>query len=322
MLTIKHFFSALMLSILFSNSLVLAGPATKDVAGSKDHPMVSRFDGAVIAKYIHRDYDEIDVPLKAIEGQKLTNMTLSGRYTSIGYINPDNASIAAVFKSYSSALNKNGFEEIFNCNGKNECGYWFSPTFFRLPQLGSLYGPDAEEHSTSRYLLTKLSRPEGDVYVVLYVYSNTYDQTRTYLFVVESEPLEDDLIKVDTDADGMAKALTDEGRIALYGIHFDTGKSTIKSESQTTINEISKLLKEQKDLKLIIVGHTDNQGELEYNMTLSQERAKSVVDTLVNDHGISAGRLKHWGVGYMSPMATNRSEDGRAKNRRVELVEQ
>jgi OOP family OmpA-OmpF porin len=321
MLIIKHFFSALVLLILFSNSLVLAGPATKDVAGSKDHPMVSRFSGAVIAKYTHRDYDEIDVPIKAIDDQKLTNMTLSGRYTSIGYINPDNASIAAIQKSYSSALEKNGFEEIFSCNGKDECGYWFSPTFFRN-KLESLYSPDAEEHSTSRYLLTKLPRPEGDVYVVLYVYSNTYKQTRTWLFVVESEPLEDDLIRIDTDADGMAKALTDEGRIALYGIHFDTGKSTIKPESETTINEISRLLKEQKDLKLIVVGHTDNQGDLKYNMNLSQERAKSVVNTLVNDHGISADRLMHWGVGFMSPTATNRSEDGRAKNRRVELVEQ
>lgn len=321
MLTIKHYFSALALLALFSNGLVIAEPATKDVAGSKDHPMVSRFDGAVIAKYTQRDYEEIDVPVKAIEGQTLTNMTLSGRYTSIGYMNPGNASIAAVFKSYSSALNKNGFEEIFSCNGRDECGYWFSSNYFNN-KLETIYGPDAVEHSTSRYLLTKLPRPEGDVYVVLFVYSNTYNQTRTWLFVVESEPLEDDLIKVDTDADGMAKALTDEGRIALYGIHFDTGKSTIKSESQATINEISKLLKEQQDLKLIIVGHTDNQGEMEYNMTLSQERAKSVVDTLVNDHGISAGRLKHWGVGYMSPMATNRSEDGRAKNRRVELVEQ
>jgi len=321
MLTIKHYFGALVLLILCSNSLLLAGSATKDVAGSKDHPMVSRFDGAVIAKYVHRDYDEIDVPVKAIEERKLTNMTLSGRYTRIGYMNPASASIAAVQKSYARALKKNGFEEIFSCNGKDECGYWFSPTFFRN-KLESMRGPDAEEHSTSRYLLTKLSRPEGDVYVMLYVYSNTYDRTRTWLFVVESEPLEEDLIKVDTDADGMAKALTDEGRIALYGIHFDTGKSTIKPESKVTIDEISLLLNEQKDLKLIVVGHTDNQGEMEYNMKLSKERAKSVVDTLVNDHGISAGRLKHWGVGYMAPMATNRSEDGRAKNRRVELVEQ
>ena len=321
MLTIKHYFGAFVLLILFSNNLVLAAPTTKDIAGSKDHPMVSRFDGAVIAKYIHRDYDEIDVPVKAIEDQKFTNMTLSGRYTRIGYFNPANASIAAVQKSYSRALEKNGFEEIFSCKGKDECGYWFSPKFFRNT-LESMRGPDAEEHSTSRYLLTKLSRPEGDVFVMVYVYSNTYDQTRTWLFVVESEPLKDDLIVVDTDADGMSKALTDDGRIALYGIHFDTGKSTIKPESETTINEISRLLKEQKDLKLIVVGHTDNQGDQKYNMNLSQERAKSVVNTLVNDHGISAGRLKHWGVGFMAPIATNRSEDGRAKNRRVELVEQ
>ncbi len=321
MLTMKHSFSALVLLILFSNGLLLAAPAKKDVAGSKDHPMVSRFNGSVIAKYTHRDYDEIDVPVKAIEEHNLTNMTLSGRYTSIGYMNPANASIAAVQKSYSRALEKNGFEEIFSCNGKNECGHWFSPTFFRN-KLESMRGPDAEEHSNSRYLLTKLSRPEGDVYVMLFVYSNTYNQTRTWLFVVESEPLGDDLIIVDTDADGMAKAITDEGRIALYGIHFDTDKSTIKPESETTINEISRLLKEQKDLKLIVVGHTDNQGELEYNMNLSKERAKSVVDTLVNDHGISAGRLMHWGVGFMSPTATNQSDAGRAKNRRVELVEQ
>lgn len=322
MITLKRLvLSILALSTFLSSAFVLAGKWV-DIKGAKDHPMISRFENSVIAKYNHNDYDELEVPITSFKAQPIKKMTLEGKYTAIGYLNPQKASIAAVYKSYSKALKKSGFEEIFKCKGRDECGNSFAIKFLNQSKAGSISAVDAERHSTSRYLLTKLARPEGDVYVVLFVYSNTYDSTRTWLFVVESESLEEDLIKVDTDADGMDKALADLGRIALYGIFFDSGKSDVKPESNSTIGEIVKLLNNNEMLNLIIVGHTDNQGEMEYNMNLSKNRAKSVVDTLVNNHRISAKRLKHWGVGFMSPVASNRTEEGRAKNRRVELVEQ
>ena len=87
------------------------------------------------------------------------------------------------------------------------------------------------------------------------------------------------------------------------------------------IHEIVKLLKNNKSLELVVVGHTDNQGSFDHNMELSKRRAQAVVDKLVRDNGIQSNRLQYWGVGFLSPVASNKSEDGRKKNRRVELVE-
>ena len=127
---------------------------------------------------------------------------------------------------------------------------------------------------------------------------------------------------VTIDANAMAREIDQTGRVALYGLYFDTAKATIKPESKPTLEEIAKLMQAQPELRVVVVGHTDNQGKLDYNMDLSQQRARAVIQALTQEHGIAAERLQDWGVGYLSPVASNRSEEGRAKNRRVELVEQ
>ena len=91
---------------------------------------------------------------------------------------------------------------------------------------------------------------------------------------------------------------------------------------EPALAEIGKLLKAQPDLKVYIVGHTDNVGAFDYNMSLSQRRAKSVVDQLIQSYGISADRLKPAGAGMIAPVASNDDEAGRGKNRRVEIVKQ
>lgn len=122
-------------------------------------------------------------------------------------------------------------------------------------------------------------------------------------------------------ADGMQKDLTADGHVAIYGIFFDTDKALIKPESEPTLVEMSKLLKSHPGLDVYIVGHTDNTGTFDHNMKLSQERAVSVVGALTGKHGIPAARLKAMGVASLAPVASNKTEDGKAKNRRVELVE-
>ena len=108
--------------------------------------------------------------------------------------------------------------------------------------------------------------------------------------------------------------------MAVYGIYFDTGKATLKPESDAALAEIAKLLTADTALKLNVVGHTDNAGSLDANMKLSQARAEAVAKALTRRHGIAASRLKSFGVASLAPVASNDSEDGRAKNRRVELV--
>ncbi len=125
---------------------------------------------------------------------------------------------------------------------------------------------------------------------------------------------------VTVTASEMAKALADDGRISLYGIYFDTDKSSLKPESKPTLDEIAALLKSQPELKLDVVGHTDNVGEADYNLGLSNRRANAVVAALIEDYGIDAARLQASGAGLTRPVASNDDEAGRARNRRVELV--
>jgi outer membrane protein OmpA-like peptidoglycan-associated protein len=111
------------------------------------------------------------------------------------------------------------------------------------------------------------------------------------------------------------------GHAAVYGIYFDTDKAEIKPESEPALAEMVKLLGSNPGLNVFIVGHTDNTGTFEHNMKLSMDRAAAVVNALTTKHGIAAARLKPYGVASLAPVASNKTEDGRAKNRRVELVE-
>jgi len=125
--------------------------------------------------------------------------------------------------------------------------------------------------------------------------------------------------EVTADASSIADELNKSGHIALYGIHFDTGKATILPDSESILNEIAKMLQQNPDIKLSVEGHTDNVGAAAANQALSEKRAQAVVAWL-SSHGIAAARLKAKGWGQTKPIADNSSEDGRAKNRRVELV--
>jgi len=121
-------------------------------------------------------------------------------------------------------------------------------------------------------------------------------------------------------ADEMAKSIASSGRVALYGILFDFNKADIKPESKPALEEIAKLLKTDTNLTLHVVGHTDNVGSYDANLTLSKRRAEAVVAALTSEHGISAARLTANGVANLAPVAVNSTDEGRAKNRRVELV--
>ncbi len=126
---------------------------------------------------------------------------------------------------------------------------------------------------------------------------------------------------VTVDAGAMAQAIESSGRVALYGIYFDFNKADVKPESDATLDEIAKLLKQTPSRKVLVVGHTDNVGTFGFNMDLSQRRAAAVVTALASRYAIGKDRLTPVGVSFASPVAPNNDENGRAKNRRVELVD-
>ena len=140
-----------------------------------------------------------------------------------------------------------------------------------------------------------------------------------WLRIVEKKGMQQFIV---ADAAAMGGDLKSTGHVAVYGIYFDTSKSEVKPDSKPALEEIAKLLKQTPALKLKVVGHTDMTGNLDANMKLSQARGEAVVQALVSQHGIAASRLKGHGIGPLCPVASNDTEEGKAKNRRVELVKE
>ena len=144
-------------------------------------------------------------------------------------------------------------------------------------------------------------------------------RTTAFVDIVETGAMESDKITF-IDAGDMAKAIAKENRVDLYGITFDFDRAELRPESAPTLAEIAKLLADHPDIRLEIVGHTDNRGAADYNMDLSTRRAASVVAALTGTYGIASSRLVSSGAGMTAPIASNDTPEGRAKNRRVELV--
>ncbi len=146
----------------------------------------------------------------------------------------------------------------------------------------------------------------------------SYDQMYR-LTIIEKEGMKQEVV---ASAEKMGSDIDTTGHVSIYGIYFDTGKADLKPESDAAIAEIAKLLGNDAELKVYVVGHTDNVGSFESNLKLSKDRAEAVARELAGKHGIASARLKSHGVSSLAPVASNDSDEGRAKNRRVELVKQ
>lgn len=305
-----------------------------DYKGSKDHPMISRFEGAVIIGYLTKDYDELAVPLgryvryDADVGKRFEKVKLvEGKITRIAYGIPQPKSTLEIYRNYEQALKQAGFETLFACVD-NACGRQFD--FVRAVREGMMRSGSAYDNKVNwiigannselRHVSALLRRPQGDVHVAISVMQNKAQHPGVLVQLVEKKSMQTDQVTVDSNAIG--KAMAAQGRIALYGITFDTDSAVIRPESKATLDEMAKYLKANTTTKIHVVGHTDNTGSLAHNDSLSQQRAESVVASLVKDHGIAPQRLSAKGLASYAPVASNQAEAGRARNRRVELVEQ
>jgi outer membrane protein OmpA-like peptidoglycan-associated protein len=152
----------------------------------------------------------------------------------------------------------------------------------------------------------------------------TWVDVRSYNNMYRLNIIEREIMKqeITANADAMGNDINSTGHVALYGIFFDSGKAEIKPESDSALVQISKLLLNNKSLNLYVVGHTDNVGTIDANMKLSKDRSDAVVNTLVTRYAVAATRLKSYGVASLVPVASNDTEEGKARNRRVELVKQ
>ena len=166
-----------------------------------------------------------------------------------------------------------------------------------------------------RYTILKVSKDGKEIWVQV----DTAWGGGYLLTIVEKQSMVQEVV---ANAELFRSGLKASGHVEVPGIFFDTGKSELKPESDAAVAEIAKLLKADPSLKVYVVGHTDNTASLDLNTKLSQARAEAVVQALVAKQGIAADRLIGRGVGPLSPVSGNDSEEGRARNRCVELVKQ
>lgn len=257
--------------------------AQDDTEGSKDPVLFSRMPGFYIYRYDDIQFDKFEFPI----GPEKTQ-AVEGHSIFVIYWLKDNVqqpSALQIVRNYTNAMKKIGGQLVYEY-----------------------------EDGGSQNVVMKLVKDKKETWAYVYAAGNTYN-----INIIEKEAMGQDVL---ADASSMASSIKESGKVAVYGIYFDSGKSVLKPESQPTMEEISKLLKSDINLKLYVVGHTDNTGTFDANMKLSVDRAAAVVNALVSQFSISTARLKACGDGPTSPVATNDTEAGKALNRRVELVKQ
>jgi outer membrane protein OmpA-like peptidoglycan-associated protein len=235
--------------------------------------------------YYIKNCDDKDFDRYTFYTDKGKEVDVEGHYTMIWYEANEGVKIAsplAIIRNYQQAIKRVGGNVLFE---------------------------------DSRYTSLKFAKNGKEIWALIdTAWSGGYQ-----IHLVEKQEMTQEIV---ADAQAFSNDLKDTGHTAVYGIYFDTGQSVIKPESEAALAEIAKLIKGNADLKLNVVGHTDNVGGIDSNMRLSQARANAVVQALVGKYGIAAIRLKTYGVGSLAPVASNDTEEGKARNRRVELVKQ
>lgn len=328
---------------------------TKDIAGARDNPLLKRYDGSFIVSYERLAFTDFKLPTAKLERtdtldrsnnyvfKPKTELEVEGARSRIAYLLPAGRSPLEVLRNYQDDVQAAGGEILFSCKGE-ECGG--DPTrsssggggemslmmyFVTEAQLKDAPFSNGSCALTSRigdqrFFSAKIPQAAGDAYVTVQTFQVRddlyckafHERTVALVHIVEPKPREQKMVLV--KADDMAKSINATGRVALYGIYFDTDKAELKPASNPTLAEIADLLSRDPKLAVLIVGHTDNQGAYDYNIDLSRRRADAVVKALAGNFRIDPKRLRAAGVGMAAPAASNDAEDGRAKNRRVEVV--
>lgn len=258
--------------------------AQGDAEGSKDYALFSRMPGYHIYRYDDLQFDKYDFMIS--DGKV---KSVEGHHLFILYDVNDNVtqpSPLQIVRNCTNAIKKIGGQVIYEF-----------------------------EDGGMQNAIMKIVKDGKEVWA----HVNASGSGQYSLQIIEKEAMAQDVV---ADASSMANSIRTTGKVALYGIYFDTGKSVLKPESKPALEQISKLLSSDPALKLYVVGHTDNKGLFDANIKLSVDRALSVVNALVAQYKITATRLKACGDGPTAPVATNETEEGRSLNRRVELVKQ
>jgi len=308
----------LILAVALMISTSIFAQRTSDIKGAKDFPLVSRFDGSFIAWYQVKNFDRYY--MLSLKDNTLDKYEIDGKITRIQYESQKEHSVFEIYKSYELALKNAGFNILLTLD-KTNCGVNLSEQLYigEFNGLNALSGDRIKPDYTDgqfAYLSAKKKIDDKEIYIVIYVTQWKSDAPLITFDAIEVKSMDKALVSVKD----MQTSIMENGHIAIYNIYFDTGKSEIKDSSSEVLKNIAEYLNANPDDKYIIVGHTDNVGDFQANIKLSKERAEAVKNKLVSKYVVKAEQLITYGDGQTAPVTTNSTKEGRAKNRRVEIV--
>lgn len=276
--------------LLVSALLVSVGSAAmaemSDKKGSQDPALFTRMPNFKIVSYDEKEFDSYK--FRVTQNGQVTTQTVEGHYFNLKYVFDRSSggvipSKVQTIRNYENAAAKLGGKRVLD-----------------NPNMTTI----------------KISRDNKETWVEVAPVPNGYEYT---LRIIEKEAMKQDVV---ADAAALKAGLAESGHVELQGVFFDTGKADLKTESEAALKEIAKMLQQSSEIKVWVVGHTDYVGTAESNLSLSSARAASVVKYLTASLGVDSKRLGSFGAGPYAPVAPNITDEGRARNRRVELVVQ
>jgi len=311
------------LKIIFRTLLLLT--LSFSIFAQDKEGIISIYEGSEIIYDDQFGYDELPVIINEDE-LKLIEGNIRRQWCQA----PEGRSALEVIKNYENTIKNMGGEVLFLTRDPQSIvidEVYFEDYFQRVRTRHGLASANQLSHyhfpgEVSEYLVGKLETSDTDIYTIIAVGKGqkALDLGNTIfyeLITLEAEAMEMDMITIDS----LEQEIEASGRVAIYNIYFDTGEASIKEESAEALATTAEFLKENTDKRYLVVGHTDNTGSYMINMNLSNLRAEAVVDKLIAEYDINQEQLIPVGVGPASPLFSNSTEEGRSKNRRVEIVE-
>ena len=323
---------------LISFNLIAQESICPDVKGAIPHPLLTNYKNSCIIGYNETKFDAVTLPISPVKSKgALQEITAEGKVIDIiyGIDNAENATVIEIQRNYEQAFKKSGMTILFSVLGRKSLvsigksypglasiNYLKTMQIQKLKSFQSIFNGYDRQDNDIAYLIAQ-GKKEGKNYTTaLLIAKNRVkkEELINNIFIqakiIESEAMETGQVSVAS----IEEKIKNEGKEVFHNILFDFGSDKLSTESYPVIETLAQYLANNKDKTYYIVGHTDNVGSLSANQSLSEKRAKSVLIALSTKYNVSASQISSHGVGQLSPMAKNTSEEGRALNRRVEIV--
>jgi len=315
-----------------------------DVEGAINHPILEKYKNSCIVAYSESKFDAVTFPISKITSREgaQKEITEEGKIINLlyGIENSERATVLEVQKNYEQALKQGNFEILFSAFGRKKISGSYKiqsiyetfgavdvveqyqhlkpKSYFRF----SMSGHNSNIDKDDAYFVAKGKR-NGKVYTIaLYIHYNrsSWKGLKDNIFVLAQIVEREDMETGQVSAASIEKKIKNEGKEVFHNILFDFGSDNLSKESYSIIETLAEYLNANPNQKYFIIGHTDNVGTLAANQILSEKRAKAVLKALTTKYGVSKFQVTAHGVGQLSPLATNTTEEGKALNRRVEIV--